>query len=59
MFGGGNTNFSALIIELLQKIQILTNEPHDQKYSTNILLVQSILLLFYSEFSYEKINYRY
>ena len=46
MFGRRNTNFSALIIELSQKVQILANELHDQKYSPNILLFQSILLLF-------------
>ena len=32
----GNTYFSALITELLQKVQILTNERRDQKYSPNI-----------------------
>ena len=31
---------SALIIQLLQKVQILTNELDGQKYSPNILLFQ-------------------
>ena len=33
----GNTNFSALIKELLQKVQTLTNKLRDQKYSILLL----------------------
>ena len=41
----GNTNLRALIIELLQKVQILTDELCDQKYDPIILLFQSTSFL--------------